>query len=149
MPTIRAAALEREIDDLLTNRKRYLERAGWTYLLERQGPKGRVEVKIGKADDVHKRLPAYTKCGGIRAVCAWYTCFPKKSVSFPEFCDALVTGPAERLIHLKLRKRGRMAWTSSLSRALSAQSPRMVPAFEGGRVEEGEAIGGAVFGARG
>jgi hypothetical protein len=78
MPTIRAAALEREIDDLLTNRKRYLERAGWTYLLERQGPKGRVEVKIGKADDVHKRLPAYTKCGGIRAVCAWYTRFPKK-----------------------------------------------------------------------
>ncbi|KAJ7762703.1 hypothetical protein B0H14DRAFT_3510778 [Mycena olivaceomarginata] len=70
MPTIRAAALEREIDDLLTNRKRYLERAGWTYLLERQGPKGRVEVKIGKADDVHKRLPPYTKCGGIRAVCA-------------------------------------------------------------------------------
>ncbi|KAJ7826822.1 hypothetical protein B0H14DRAFT_3467487 [Mycena olivaceomarginata] len=70
MPTIRAAALEREIDDLLTNRKHYLKRAGWTYLLERQGPKGRVEVKIGKADDVHKCLPAYTKCGGIRAVCA-------------------------------------------------------------------------------
>ncbi|KAJ7306686.1 hypothetical protein DFH08DRAFT_824641 [Mycena albidolilacea] len=96
MPTIRAAALEREIDDLLTNRKRYLERAGWTYLLERQGPKGRVEFKIGKADDMDKRLPAYTKCGGIRAVCAWYTRFPKK------------IGPAERLIHLKLRKRG--AW---------------------------------------
>ncbi|KAJ7798545.1 hypothetical protein B0H14DRAFT_3492436 [Mycena olivaceomarginata] len=28
MPTIRTAALEREIDDLLMNRKRYLERAG-------------------------------------------------------------------------------------------------------------------------
>ncbi|KAJ7838064.1 hypothetical protein B0H14DRAFT_3459679 [Mycena olivaceomarginata] len=96
MPTIHAAAIEREIDDLLTNRKCYLERAGWTYLLRRRGPKGRVEFKIGKADDMDKRLPAYTKCGGIRAVCAWYTRFPKK------------IGPAERLIHLKLRKRG--AW---------------------------------------
>ncbi|KAJ7787953.1 hypothetical protein B0H14DRAFT_3504829 [Mycena olivaceomarginata] len=124
MPTIHAAAIEREIDDLLTNRKRYLERAGWTYLLRRRGPKGRVEFKIGKADDMDKRLPAYTKCGGIRAVCAWYTRFPKKIA-------------------------GRMARTSSLSRALSAQSPRMVPAFEGRRIEEGEAIGGAVFGARG
>ncbi|KAJ7351650.1 hypothetical protein DFH08DRAFT_957947 [Mycena albidolilacea] len=93
MPTIRAAAIEREIVNLLTNRKRYLERGGWTYLLKRQGPKGRVDFKIGKADDVDKRRPAYTKCGGIRAVCAWYTRFPKK---------------IERLIHLKLRKRG--AW---------------------------------------
>jgi hypothetical protein len=78
MPTIHAAAIEREIDDLLTNRKRYFERGGWTYLLQRQGPKGRVEFKIGKADDVDKRLPVYKKCGGIRAVCAWHTRFPKK-----------------------------------------------------------------------
>ncbi|KAJ7302697.1 hypothetical protein DFH08DRAFT_826440 [Mycena albidolilacea] len=125
MPTIRAAALEREIDDLLTNRKRYLERAGWTYLLERQGPKGRVEVKIGKADDVHKRLGAYTKCSGIRAV------------------PCRVPHPSE------IAQAGRMARTSSLSRALSVQSPRMVPAFEGRRIEEGEAVGGAVFGVRG
>ncbi|KAJ7837581.1 hypothetical protein B0H14DRAFT_3460111 [Mycena olivaceomarginata] len=68
MPTIHAAALDREINDLLMNRKCYLECAGWTYLLRRRGSKGRGEFKIGKADDVDKRLPAYTKCGGIRAV---------------------------------------------------------------------------------
>ncbi|KAJ7339169.1 hypothetical protein DFH08DRAFT_812561 [Mycena albidolilacea] len=128
MPTIRAAALECEIDDLLTNRKRYLKCAGWTYLLERQGPKGQVEVEIGKADDVHKRLCAYIKCGGIRAVCAW---------------PCRVPHPSE------IVQVGRMARTSSLSQALSAQSPRIVPAFESRRIEEGEGVGGAVFGARG
>ncbi|KAJ7303742.1 hypothetical protein DFH08DRAFT_825673 [Mycena albidolilacea] len=126
MPTIHAAALECEIDDLLTNRKRYLKCAGWTYLLERQGPKGRVEVKIGKADDVHKRLCAYIKCGGIRAVCAWYMRFPKK------------ISPAERLIHLKLRK-----WGTWLGRH------PCFSAFESRRIEEGEGVGGAVFGVRG
>jgi hypothetical protein len=96
------------INDFLMNRKRYLKHAGWTYLLRCRGPKGRVEFKIGKADDVDKHLPACTKCGGNCAVCAWYTCFPKKIVSFPKVFNALVTGPAEHLIHLKLRKRG--AW---------------------------------------
>jgi hypothetical protein len=150
MPTIRAAAIEREIVNLLTNRKHYRERGGWTYLLKRQGPKGRVEFKIGKADNVDKHLPAYTKCGGICAVCAWYTCFLKKigepSTVFRRAGDRPYRTPPHSP---EIAQAGCMARTPSLSRALWAQSPRMVPAFEGRRIEEGEAIGGAVFGARG
>jgi hypothetical protein len=149
MPTIHAAALEREINDLLMNRKCYLERAGWTYLLLRRGPKGRGEFKIGKADDVDKRLPAYTKCGGIRAVCAWYTRFPKKIGELSSGFRRAGDRPCRAPHPSEIAQAVRMARTSSLSRALSAQSPRMVPAFEGRRIEEGEAIGGAVFGARG
>jgi hypothetical protein len=149
MPTIHAVAIEREIDDLLTNCKRYLERAGWTYLLRHRGPKGRVEFKIGKADDMDKCLPAYTKCGGIHAVCAWYTRFLKKIGGFSSVFQRAGDRPCRAPHPSEIAQAGRMARTSSLSRVLSAQSPRMVPAFEGRRIEEGEAIGGAVFGARG
>jgi hypothetical protein len=102
------AAIKLEISDLLHNRKCYLERKGWTYILRRQGPNSTVEFKIGRTVNLDKRLSAYTKCGGIYAVRAWYTRCPKKIGESSEFFNGSITASAERLIHLELRKRG--AW---------------------------------------
>jgi hypothetical protein len=56
--------------------------------------------------NLDQRLSAYTKCGGIYAMHAWYTRSPKKIGESSEFFNALITAYPERLIHLKLRKRG-------------------------------------------
>ncbi|KAJ7362759.1 hypothetical protein DFH08DRAFT_799781 [Mycena albidolilacea] len=75
----------------------------WTYLLWRQGLKGRVEFKMWTST----YLPIPSAAGFVPCAPGTHVS-RRKSVGFPQVFDALVTDPAERLIHLKLRKRG--AW---------------------------------------